>query len=608
MKRTEQLQNIYSNHAEELYRFCKFKTRSSEDAEDLVSEAFIKLFEQDEFDGIQNPRAWLYKVARNMIYDNTKKHTTSNIDDDQIENISSSDLSVEKESVNDATIEYLESQMQNLDDDTADIIIMRVWDDMKFTDIAEAMSMGVDAVRKRFNRGIKQLKNLVSSEEKMLNIKSVSIPFILAGILGISVQPAYAFSAASSASIATAVGSTLGFTFSNMINSNVNAGAATAGTGILATTAAKLIAGSAILVAGAGVGIGAVAIQSNQPEPTPTVQEQDQKDLDEASSSKEIFTYEEYGIRFHLPKQDSYEAIEFNMTDVFDEDNKMFAMTERTFTDYDNKVLQVYYTPERFIGFPCGLGCVGESIVSISYNKNTTVNTRLSEIQTEFDENTIGLPNYGITNQTQVNKFGTSVTKLDIVGVADFFPNKYLFQNGDMVVEIDTFLDTSNQDVVDFFNSIEAIEVSENENPTLSKLCTYSSIGLQFNLPEGWDCGYTDSSDELLWVNIENPWYDIHFSKLGRGPYCGDGPQEPGNTCVTKVFADNGFMSADEYISNGELGEIFGTFLNTPGNTWDGWWISIRETQSQRQNGSSFEVNSEQRDTLKAILNSFQKI
>ncbi|MCA9381470.1 sigma-70 family RNA polymerase sigma factor [Candidatus Dojkabacteria bacterium] len=582
MKRTEQLQTIYSNHAEELYRFCKFKTRSNEDAEDLVSEAFIKLFEQDEFDEIENPRAWLYKVARNMIYDNTKKHTTSNIDDEQIENISSSDFSVEKESVNNATIEYLEFQMQNLDDDTADIIIMRVWDDMKFSDIAEAMSMGVDAVRKRFNRGIKELKSLVSREEKMLNIKSLSVPFILAGILGISTQPAYAFTAATSASVASAVGSTLGFTFSNMINNNLTAGATTAGSGILATTAAKLIAGSAIVLAGAGVGIGAIAIQSNQPEPIPTQQEQNGVKIEDENSNKDVtesfeslneewylYTNTEIGFSIEIPKEiKAYRGGCEYRIDSYRPQQSLVPI--KTFIDNDI----VYFGPRYYYELggqsiqPGGTSNFSEC----NYKDLTTLDNLLT--------NEVGIEYIWVSRDSSGNLIHSEVGQ-----AYQFFDKDYL--------PLDETI----------YNSIIDLNNDETE---LSQTCTYPSIGLQLKLPEGWDCGYTDSNEEILWVNIGNPWYDIHFSKLGRGPYCGDGPQDSENTCVTEPFVENGFMIAHKYIANGQLGEIFGTFLNTSTNYFDGWWISIRETPAQIT--PSLILTSNQKETLEAILNSFEKI
>ncbi|MCA9381409.1 sigma-70 family RNA polymerase sigma factor [Candidatus Dojkabacteria bacterium] len=268
MNNKDLLTKSYSDYAAEIFRFCMFKLNNREEAEDITSEAFIRLHEQNIAE-INNVRAWLYKVSRNLIYDEFIRPTTKNLVEftdmnKNEETINNSLKSLEKEAIDSETIEVVKVELQNLDDFTADIISMRIWGDMQFSEIAEAMDLKESAVKMRFYRGVDELKDNIN--KKGSKIKAITVPILLAGILGISTQPAYAFTAASSAAVATAVGSTLGFTLNTMINTKIAGTATTAGTGILATTAAKLIAGSAVLVAGAGVGIGAVAIQSNVPD------------------------------------------------------------------------------------------------------------------------------------------------------------------------------------------------------------------------------------------------------------------------------------------------------------------------------------------------------
>ncbi len=59
---------IYEEYANDLFRFCMFKIRNKESAQDIVSEAFVKYLQMDPAD-VDNPRAWLYRVCRNQIYD-----------------------------------------------------------------------------------------------------------------------------------------------------------------------------------------------------------------------------------------------------------------------------------------------------------------------------------------------------------------------------------------------------------------------------------------------------------------------------------------------------------------------------------------------------------
>jgi DNA-directed RNA polymerase specialized sigma24 family protein len=49
-------QNSYDQYAKEIYRFCMFKLNNKEQAEDLTSEVFEKLFKSD-LSQIQNIRA-----------------------------------------------------------------------------------------------------------------------------------------------------------------------------------------------------------------------------------------------------------------------------------------------------------------------------------------------------------------------------------------------------------------------------------------------------------------------------------------------------------------------------------------------------------------------
>ncbi len=506
MNKEQVFEKVYKEHSPEIFRFCKFRLGNNEEAQDIASEAFIALFENEEFDFIENKRAWLFKVSRNMIYNQqTKKSTKDTTHTENFEEeVEKSMSSFEDEVVNGLTIEYIEEKLKDMDEVTSDIIIMRIWDEMSFNEIASIVEMGVDSVKKRFYRGIEDLKLSVSREEKSLALKTVSIPIILAGILGVSVQPAYAMTASSSAAIASAVGSTLGVTLTNMTNltgaaagaaigasSGSSVATASASGGLLATTTAKIIAGSSILLASAGIGIGAVAVNNNQPapepEPTPIVQEQDEDN--EINTSFEKFTYEEYGISFNLPKQDSYEGIEFiTGEDQFTTENKFFVIQENEFENGNS--LTIFYTPERFVGFPCGLGCVDESLVLVTYS-NGAVQNRISELERIYAEQPTGIANYGITAQEEITLFGTNVTKLGIVGIADFFPNKYLFQYGNKVIEIDTFLN-DNQEAIEFFNSIEAI--GEVEKAT--KVCNDSVLGIGFSIPENWSCETQGTGDE----------------------------------------------------------------------------------------------------------------
>lgn len=68
--------SAWDSHQQELRAFLQVRTNHTHEADDLLQEIFIKLLLQNHaFCGIQNTRAWLFRVARNTLTDyfRTKK-------------------------------------------------------------------------------------------------------------------------------------------------------------------------------------------------------------------------------------------------------------------------------------------------------------------------------------------------------------------------------------------------------------------------------------------------------------------------------------------------------------------------------------------------------
>ncbi len=291
MNKKENFAAIYKNYSAEIFRFCSFSLNNREQAEDITAEVFISLYGQD-LNSINNPRAWLYKSAKNKMINLYKKHKSisiDSIDENTIQSVSALSVSnVETNAIDQVSIEFVEQKIQELDASTKEIIIMRLWDEMTYAQIAEVFNKSEDAVRKRFDRGITMLKKLVSTNS---TIKPMGITSILGAIILIAKQPAYAFTAEVSANIAKAVGLNLSINLLSMSEVSgaagttvASAGGATAATavagGLLATTGAKILAvivGGLALVGG-GVGVAVIANNNNTSNPVteepPQVQEQ----------------------------------------------------------------------------------------------------------------------------------------------------------------------------------------------------------------------------------------------------------------------------------------------------------------------------------------------
>lgn len=62
--------DAWGQHETELRRFLRHRTRDDAEADDLLQEVFLRALRQKNgLCGIENPRAWLFHVARNLLID-----------------------------------------------------------------------------------------------------------------------------------------------------------------------------------------------------------------------------------------------------------------------------------------------------------------------------------------------------------------------------------------------------------------------------------------------------------------------------------------------------------------------------------------------------------
>lgn len=149
---------LYDMYVKRIHDFVYFKTYHKETAEDLVSKTFMKALEKiknyDEKIGTFS--SWLYSIARNTVIDHyrTNKNTTD------IEDVW--DLSAEQDIEADMdakeNLVKVKTHLAKLSPEQRDIVIMRVWQEMSYAEIAEVLGKSEDSCKMMFSRTIAKLK------------------------------------------------------------------------------------------------------------------------------------------------------------------------------------------------------------------------------------------------------------------------------------------------------------------------------------------------------------------------------------------------------------------------------------------------------------------
>jgi len=153
----------YDLYGDAIYRHCYFRVFSKARAEDITQEAFMKMWVYiSEGNQVQNIRALLYKIATNLIIDESRKkkeeHLDALLENDQITEPS---YAGHKDIETQAIVSSIMEHIKELPDDERQLLIMRYVDDLDPKEIAEILGITANNVSVKLHRAVKLLKEFI---------------------------------------------------------------------------------------------------------------------------------------------------------------------------------------------------------------------------------------------------------------------------------------------------------------------------------------------------------------------------------------------------------------------------------------------------------------
>jgi RNA polymerase sigma-70 factor (ECF subfamily) len=149
---------LYDAYIEKIYNFIYYKTHHRQTAEDLTGQTFMKALKNiGNFDTEKNYfNSWLYKIARNTVIDHyrTQKHPQDI--DDAWDLASPNNLEEDIDTKN--KLEEVKKYIENLKGDQRDILMLRLWQDLSYKEIAAIMDKSEAGCKMAFSRGINELR------------------------------------------------------------------------------------------------------------------------------------------------------------------------------------------------------------------------------------------------------------------------------------------------------------------------------------------------------------------------------------------------------------------------------------------------------------------
>ncbi|MFW0837509.1 MAG: RNA polymerase sigma factor [Candidatus Komeilibacteria bacterium] len=154
---SEQFTLLYDKYVSAIYKFVYYRVSHREVAEDLTSQIWLKVLDRLDQYKIKNSSfsAWLYRIARNAVIDYYRT-SRQEFDISTMELSSKEDLQREAE-IKDS-LNRVQKYLQELPDDMRDIVIMRLWDQLSYEEIAGIMDKSEASCKMMMSRALQKIR------------------------------------------------------------------------------------------------------------------------------------------------------------------------------------------------------------------------------------------------------------------------------------------------------------------------------------------------------------------------------------------------------------------------------------------------------------------
>ena len=159
----EQFTKAYDELSDAIFRHCWFRIGDRERAKDLMQETFTKSWQYiSRGEKVDNLKAFLYRVANNLIIDEYRKKKELSLDNLMVEGFEPG-FDDRRKNEQEIDARFILGVVNRLDEKYREAVLMRYIDDLSPKEIAEVTGESENNISVRIHRGLSQLKELLTN-------------------------------------------------------------------------------------------------------------------------------------------------------------------------------------------------------------------------------------------------------------------------------------------------------------------------------------------------------------------------------------------------------------------------------------------------------------
>lgn len=170
------LEILITRHKQRIFSFILSKVLDRVISEDIFQDTFIKVINTLK-KGAYNEEGkflpWVMRIAHNLIIDHFRRNkripTFNNTEEFDIFTVISDDvLNVEKQLIKNQILEDVREMVEELPDDQKEVLVMRMYKDMSFKEIAENTDVSINTALGRMRYALINLRKLIDKHHIIL--------------------------------------------------------------------------------------------------------------------------------------------------------------------------------------------------------------------------------------------------------------------------------------------------------------------------------------------------------------------------------------------------------------------------------------------------------